>query len=395
LQPDGLVVSPAFRHVAVVPAGATTIYVGGQNGVDADGKIVSDDVAEQSARAIDNASTALEAAGASLADVVQWTVFMAEDADLNAAYEAISPRLAGPGAPPAGDYGAGRSTRRARRARRGERDCRGGARMTTPLTGTTSNGVPYLAVPPASDAATAPVIILWHLMDAPRSEAAFAAALPLDGLDAWKVYLGLPTFGARSLPGGVDEVMKLLATDAPGLVHGPVHSQAAEEFPAAWADLSRTLGIGADVPAGLVGGSMGAAIASEVLARGTSGATAAVLVSPLLQLRPMIDAVSPQFGGYDWTDAGTAAAERLDYEARASELVGSGAAIRIIVGADDEQAIVSSALMVAVAVGADVQLLDGMEHALAEEPGIEPTPQTEVAKRVDPIAAEWLREYLT
>ena len=100
LQPDGLVVSPAFSHVAVVPAGATTIYVGGQNGVDADGKIVSDDVAEQSARAIDNASIALEAAGASLADVVQWTVFMAEDADLNAAYEAIGPRLARPGAAP-------------------------------------------------------------------------------------------------------------------------------------------------------------------------------------------------------------------------------------------------------------------------------------------------------
>jgi hypothetical protein len=60
-------------------------------------------------------------------------------------------------------------------------------------------------------------------------------------------------------------------------------------------------------------------------------------VSPLLQLRPMIDAVSPQFGGYDWTDAGTSAAERLDYEARASELVASGAAIRIIVGANDER----------------------------------------------------------
>jgi len=171
--------------------------------------------------------------------------------------------------------------------------------------------------------------------------------------------------------------------------------QTADEFPAAWADLRKTLGIGADLPTGLVGGSMGAAIASEVLARGTSGATAAVLVSPLLQLRPMIDAVSPQFGGYDWTDAGSAAAERLNYEARASELVASGAAIRIIVGADDEQAIVSSALTVAAAIGADLQLLDGMEHALAEEPGIEPAPQTEVAKRVDPIAAEWLREHLT
>ncbi len=100
IQPAGLVVSPAFSHVAVVPAGATTIYVGGQNGVDATGAVVSADVAEQSVRAIDNASIALEAAGASLADVVQWTVLIVADADLRAAYGAIAPRLAVAGAPP-------------------------------------------------------------------------------------------------------------------------------------------------------------------------------------------------------------------------------------------------------------------------------------------------------
>lgn len=100
LQPDGLVVSPAFSHVAVVPAGATTIYVGGQDGVDETGALVSSDVAEQSVRAIDNVSTALEAAGASLADVIQWTVLIDVEADLAAAYGAIAPRLAGPGAPP-------------------------------------------------------------------------------------------------------------------------------------------------------------------------------------------------------------------------------------------------------------------------------------------------------
>lgn len=33
-------------------------------------------------------------------DVVQWTVFIAADADLGAAYGAIAPRLAGTGAPP-------------------------------------------------------------------------------------------------------------------------------------------------------------------------------------------------------------------------------------------------------------------------------------------------------
>ena len=76
LQPAGLVASPAFSHVAVVPAGATTIYVGGQNGVDDTGAVVSSDVAEQSSRALDNAATALAAAGASLADVIQWTVLI-------------------------------------------------------------------------------------------------------------------------------------------------------------------------------------------------------------------------------------------------------------------------------------------------------------------------------
>jgi enamine deaminase RidA (YjgF/YER057c/UK114 family) len=93
LQPAGLVASPAFSHVAIVPAGAATIYVGGQNGVDATGSVVSSDIAEQS-------SIALEAAGASLADVVQWSVLVAADADLGAAYGAIAPRLTGAGAPP-------------------------------------------------------------------------------------------------------------------------------------------------------------------------------------------------------------------------------------------------------------------------------------------------------
>jgi len=100
LQPAGLVVSPAFSHVAVVPAGATTIYVGGQNGVDETGTVVSDDVAEQSVRAIDNAEVALAAAGATLADVVQWTVLLHADADLNAAYAAVGPKLGGDGPPP-------------------------------------------------------------------------------------------------------------------------------------------------------------------------------------------------------------------------------------------------------------------------------------------------------
>ncbi len=36
IRPEGLVSSPAFSHVAIVPPEATTIYVGGQNAVDAE-----------------------------------------------------------------------------------------------------------------------------------------------------------------------------------------------------------------------------------------------------------------------------------------------------------------------------------------------------------------------
>jgi enamine deaminase RidA (YjgF/YER057c/UK114 family) len=100
LRPDGLVSSPAFSHVAVVPPGATVIHLGGQNGVDAAGALVADDVVAQSIRAIDNAETALAAAGATLADVIQWTVLFVDGVDLRAAYGAIAPRLATGGAPP-------------------------------------------------------------------------------------------------------------------------------------------------------------------------------------------------------------------------------------------------------------------------------------------------------
>jgi enamine deaminase RidA (YjgF/YER057c/UK114 family) len=100
MQPAGLVASPAFSHVAVVPPGATTIYVGGQNGVDDTGAVVSTDAAEQSLRAVENARTALAAAGASLDDVISWTVLIHQDADLRAAYGAVASTLAREGAPP-------------------------------------------------------------------------------------------------------------------------------------------------------------------------------------------------------------------------------------------------------------------------------------------------------
>jgi enamine deaminase RidA (YjgF/YER057c/UK114 family) len=95
IRPEGLVRSPAFSHVAVVPPGATTIYIGGQNAVTGEGALIGEgDVAAQAIRALDNAKTALAAAGATIDDVVQWTVLLVDGVDVAAAYGAIGADLA-------------------------------------------------------------------------------------------------------------------------------------------------------------------------------------------------------------------------------------------------------------------------------------------------------------
>jgi hypothetical protein len=74
---------------------------------------------------------------------------------------------------------------------------------TDALTGEAA-GVPFVALPPTSAHDRVATVIVWHMHDPPRSEGAMAAALPLRGLDAWRVYLGLPLSGSRLPTGGLD-----------------------------------------------------------------------------------------------------------------------------------------------------------------------------------------------
>lgn len=280
------------------------------------------------------------------------------------------------------------------------------------VTGTAA-GVPFLAVPPTTDGrADAPVVVAWHLMDPPRTEAAFAAALPLVGLDAWRIYLGLPMCGARLPAGGEEELMRLGYQDAVLNLQGPIATQGAAEFPAALAALAALreqldLGTG---PLALVGGSMGAAVAQLVLAEGAPAAgiavTAAVLVSPLVQLRPVVDALGRRYGmTYPWNPASLHVAGRLDFVARADEITAAGQpAVRLIVGGDDDHdGFLEPAQRLQAALAgryhdasrADLVAVPGMGHALAAEPGVDPEPQTAAATAVDRLAVEWLRRHLT
>jgi enamine deaminase RidA (YjgF/YER057c/UK114 family) len=91
LRPDGLLHSPAFSWVAVVPPGATTIHVGGINATDVDGNLVGgDDIGAQTTQVMANLGIALEAAGASMHDLVSLQLFVVDGVDLTAGYHAAA-----------------------------------------------------------------------------------------------------------------------------------------------------------------------------------------------------------------------------------------------------------------------------------------------------------------
>lgn len=99
VNPPELLQSPAFSQALVVEQPARTIYVGGQNGVDASGAVVGN-LAEQTAQAVDNARVALAAAGGQLTEDISWTVAVVAGQDLRAGYVAIQPAFAGRDVPP-------------------------------------------------------------------------------------------------------------------------------------------------------------------------------------------------------------------------------------------------------------------------------------------------------
>jgi 2-iminobutanoate/2-iminopropanoate deaminase len=88
LNPDTLHKNPAFTQVAVVTNPAKIIYVGGQNGVDTSGKIVSDAIGAQSVQASKNLIAALAAAGATMQHVVKMSIYLVQGQSIQDAFAA-------------------------------------------------------------------------------------------------------------------------------------------------------------------------------------------------------------------------------------------------------------------------------------------------------------------
>jgi enamine deaminase RidA (YjgF/YER057c/UK114 family) len=90
LNPDGLPRNPAFSNVAVVSGSVRTIYIGGQDAIDAEGNVVgAGDIAAQTEQVLRNLRTALAAAGAGPEHVVKWNVFIVDGQDFRSGYAAF------------------------------------------------------------------------------------------------------------------------------------------------------------------------------------------------------------------------------------------------------------------------------------------------------------------
>ncbi|MFE0764792.1 alpha/beta hydrolase family protein [Streptomyces smyrnaeus] len=261
--------------------------------------------------------------------------------------------------------------------------------MDSPITGTAA-GVPFTALPPADNGA-APLIVTWHMLDAPRSDAAFAAALPMNGLPAWRVHLGMPMCGARMVDGRTDAIVELFQRDPLMSFLAPFVQQATEEFPAALASLRAQLPVG-DGPIGVLGGSLGGAVALRVLAETGTPVFAGAVVNAAVRMRSVVDLFP---GDYPYDADSEKVADSLDFVTKAPAIA-DRAPLLVISGESDHPALRADALHLVDALGERSELLSipGLAHPLADEPGIEPAPQLPPARTVDAGLTAWFRRHL-
>src|SRR5512140_2913699 len=91
INPDPLNKNPAFSNVVVVSGSVKTVYVGGQNAVDASGTIIGKgDLAAQTEQVLKNIEAALSAGGARLEHVIKWNLFVVQGQSLQVGFQAFN-----------------------------------------------------------------------------------------------------------------------------------------------------------------------------------------------------------------------------------------------------------------------------------------------------------------
>ncbi|MEV8442598.1 hypothetical protein AB0425_34910 [Actinosynnema sp. NPDC051121] len=164
-------------------------------------------------------------------------------------------------------------------------------------------GVRFVATPPAGGGGR--LVVVWHLLGEPGSPEAMAEALPLAGVDAWRLYAALPAWGQGPDP-VVDGYVPLVESAVAAM---PALVAAAREW-------------GCDGPVDLVGGSAGGHVAMTTALRAVVAVRRVAVVNPAVRVQAVVEAsiAVGALDSYAWTDAARAAVEPLDVLARAGEL---------------------------------------------------------------------------
>ena len=101
INPDGLPKNPAFTNVVTVTGPVKTVYIGGQDAVDASGAIVGKgDLKAQTEQILKNIQAALAAAGAQPEHVIKWTIYVVQGQSVQDGFAAFQSVWGNPPNPP-------------------------------------------------------------------------------------------------------------------------------------------------------------------------------------------------------------------------------------------------------------------------------------------------------
>ena len=193
-------------------------------------------------------------------------------------------------------------------------------------------GVPVIVHPPANLSLPAPLIVLWHGFGIPNSEELLAEVLPLQEVQAWKAYLGLPGFGKRLPEGGIDEIERKQLEDYVLKLLLPTSEQAMQELPNVVEALQEKFPNDNKKGIGLFGFSAGGITALLTLLESSLPIRTLVLAGVTNNLLSAVDAyergtkhyypeLTEEQIKYRWSEASEIAKKLLDFVARASEVV--------------------------------------------------------------------------
>lgn len=101
LNPDGLHRHPAYSQAVVFSGPVKTIYIGGQNAVNAAGEVVGKgDLQAQTHQILKNIQACLAASGAGFEHIVKWTVLVVPGQSFQDGYAAFQEFVGDSGNPP-------------------------------------------------------------------------------------------------------------------------------------------------------------------------------------------------------------------------------------------------------------------------------------------------------